>query len=120
MDHFFVLRRRRPPRSTRTDTLFPYTTLFRSRPHRFVGNLWPEFGLVRVQWEGPWTAPGVPMAARYRQTHWIGTMLRADRQRGIWDVNCLANGGGWVSLSDWESVLVPWLLQECHPKANGG
>src|SRR3546814_8907513 len=24
--------RRRPPRSTRTDTLFPYTTLFRSRP----------------------------------------------------------------------------------------
>src|SRR3546814_8212110 len=25
---------RRPPRSTRTDTLFPYTTLFRSRQHR--------------------------------------------------------------------------------------
>src|SRR3546814_4471994 len=25
---------RRPPRSTRTDTLFPYTTLFRSRPSR--------------------------------------------------------------------------------------
>src|SRR3546814_1476851 len=24
---------RRPPRSTRTDTLFPYTTLFRSRGH---------------------------------------------------------------------------------------
>src|SRR3546814_4041081 len=24
---------RRPPRSTRTDTLFPYTTLFRSGPH---------------------------------------------------------------------------------------
>src|SRR3546814_5614379 len=24
--------KRRPPRSTRTDTLFPYTTLFRSRP----------------------------------------------------------------------------------------
>src|SRR3546814_5728859 len=26
----FFLRIRRPPRSTRTDTLFPYTTLFRS------------------------------------------------------------------------------------------
>src|SRR3546814_18389703 len=26
----FFLRKRRPPRSTRTDTLFPYTTLFRS------------------------------------------------------------------------------------------
>src|SRR3546814_14709751 len=29
-DCFFFLRRRRPPRSTRTYTLFPYTTLFRS------------------------------------------------------------------------------------------
>src|SRR3546814_15203457 len=29
---FFVLMIRRPPRSTRTDTLFPYTTLFRSLP----------------------------------------------------------------------------------------
>src|SRR3546814_3952142 len=27
---FFFLIKRRPPRSTRTDTLFPYTTLFRS------------------------------------------------------------------------------------------
>src|SRR3546814_14168449 len=30
---FFFLMIRRPPRSTRTDTLFPYTTLFRSQ-HR--------------------------------------------------------------------------------------
>src|SRR3546814_18193513 len=33
---FFFLMIRRPPRSTRTDTLFPYTTLFRSEcglPH---------------------------------------------------------------------------------------
>src|SRR3546814_12126913 len=29
---FFFLMIRRPPRSTRTDTLFPYTTLFRSEP----------------------------------------------------------------------------------------
>src|SRR3546814_13667488 len=31
---FFFLMIRRPPRSTRTDTLFPYTTLFRSRSCR--------------------------------------------------------------------------------------
>src|SRR3546814_14237119 len=31
---FFFLMIRRPPRSTRTDTLFPYTTLFRSHHHR--------------------------------------------------------------------------------------
>src|SRR3546814_8501890 len=31
MYHVFFLMIRRPPRSTRTDTLFPYTTLFRSK-----------------------------------------------------------------------------------------
>src|SRR3546814_9539764 len=31
--YFFFLMIRRPPRSTRTDTLFPYTTLFRSPEH---------------------------------------------------------------------------------------
>src|SRR3546814_16633669 len=31
--------KRRPPRSTRTDTLFPYTTLFRSEVRAIVGNM---------------------------------------------------------------------------------
>src|SRR3546814_13636554 len=35
---FFFLMRRRPPRSTRTDTLFPYTTLFRSDDKRAGAN----------------------------------------------------------------------------------
>src|SRR3546814_12239675 len=38
---FFFLMIRRPPRSTRTDTLFPYTTLFRS-PRLFF-NRGPSF-----------------------------------------------------------------------------
>src|SRR3546814_7060916 len=37
---FFVLMRRRPPRSTRTDTLFPYTTLFRSVLEGKIKILW--------------------------------------------------------------------------------
>src|SRR3546814_6344598 len=43
LSFFFFLMIRRPPRSTRTDTLFPYTTLFRSiverrdRDHHRVG-----------------------------------------------------------------------------------
>src|SRR3546814_2275620 len=37
---------RRPPRSTRTDTLFPYTTLFRSNPDSKV------LGLVSYAWAG--------------------------------------------------------------------
>src|SRR3546814_5748125 len=36
---------RRPPRSTRTDTLFPYTTLFRS-PARGVGAGLPDLDLA--------------------------------------------------------------------------
>src|SRR3546814_7523647 len=35
----FVLMIRRPPRSTRTDTRFPYTTLFRSLLHKGVRRL---------------------------------------------------------------------------------
>src|SRR3546814_8398851 len=43
---------RRPPRSTRTDTLFPYTTLFRSAGERILdlrerlGVLQAQFGLA--------------------------------------------------------------------------
>src|SRR3546814_3127307 len=33
---------RRPPRSTRTDTLFPYTTLFRSNAKRLEGDKAPN------------------------------------------------------------------------------
>src|SRR3546814_3103596 len=33
----FFLMIRRPPRSTRTDTLFPYTTLFRAGAYAFRG-----------------------------------------------------------------------------------
>src|SRR3546814_5299795 len=35
----FFLILRRPPRSTRTDTLFPYTTLFRSGQHSYRGHV---------------------------------------------------------------------------------
>src|SRR3546814_18391940 len=43
---FFFLMIRRPPRSTRTDTLFPYTTLFRSQREvqRLLGRC-----LIRIQ-----------------------------------------------------------------------
>src|SRR3546814_4185619 len=44
---FFFLMIRRPPRSTRTDTLFPYTTLLRSRR-------WDDRqGQRGGAWEGP-------------------------------------------------------------------
>src|SRR3546814_4841069 len=44
---------RRPPRSTRTDTLFPYTTLFRSRDassrHRTSAPPWPMWKQFRSE-----------------------------------------------------------------------
>src|SRR3546814_12990528 len=43
---------RRPPRSTRTDTLFPYTTLFRSQAERQITALGEE-----------------PCDVRWRQNH---------------------------------------------------
>src|SRR3546814_15102451 len=54
---FFVMRRR-PPRSTRTDTLFPYTTLFRS--------VHAGCDLVKIMATGGVMTPGVnPMDAHY-------------------------------------------------------
>src|SRR3546814_7807815 len=47
----FFLMIRRPPRSTRTDTLFPYTTLFRSADgvlERFALRWYPEAALTVV------------------------------------------------------------------------
>src|SRR3546814_20622589 len=42
----FVLRIRRPPGSTRTDTLFPYATLFRSRVLEPIAEAFPQAALV--------------------------------------------------------------------------
>src|SRR3546814_7658894 len=44
---------RRPPRSTRTDTLFPYTTLFRSRSATLRAK--------GPRWSSSWTKGNVPV-----------------------------------------------------------
>src|SRR3546814_3359280 len=57
----FCLIIRRPPRSTRTDTLFPYTTLFRSLP------------VHRATDDAPATPPP---AAKPKKSQWgTGTIL---------------------------------------------
>ena len=83
---------------------------------------YPWFGLVRVQWAGPWTREGVPVRARYRHTHWIGIRHYLDNERGslhrqAFDVNATCSGG-WLLWARWELMLVPWLLHQCEPKAN--
>lgn len=71
-----------------------------------------EHGLIKIHWGGPWTKPGVPMQARYRQTHWIGVRSKSAE---VFDVNAMASqGGGWLKVLVWETQLVPWLC------GNGG
>src|SRR3546814_17881053 len=67
---FFFLMIRRPPRSTRTDTLFPYTTLFRSAPPAAPIRIFPaEPELCRhQQTQAAATGPGRPRARLGRST----------------------------------------------------
>src|SRR3546814_8247871 len=74
---------RRPPRSTRTDTLFPYTTLFRSR---LFGNSSQCSGKVVEDGHHRFPArrrgslaPSCAERLHFRLCH-----RRRDRQRGRW------------------------------------
>src|SRR3546814_13112227 len=70
---FFFLMRRRPPRSTRTDTLFPYTTLFRSRqdfPGKRIVN-----ALVDLPFALPTAVAGIALTALYADNGWFGGLL---------------------------------------------
>lgn len=81
---------------------------------------WPRYGLARVQWEGTWTRPGVPMAARYRQTHWVGAHTGSE-SIGIFDINAMeatSAGDGWVALEEWDGQIVPFILKD-HNGATG-
>src|SRR5262249_11571873 len=70
----------------------------------------PEYGLARVQWEGPWTEPGQPWEARQRHTHWIGFDAWAVE---IFDINAIwlkKGRDGWLWADDWESEIKTPLL----------
>lgn len=70
--------------------------------------------LVRVQWTGPWTAPGVNPRWAYRQSHWICGWLDGGVVM-VFDVN-----GGIRTASSWRQEVVPPLLKACVPRADGG
>src|SRR3546814_12522018 len=60
---------RRPPRSTRTDTLFPYTTLFRSGTNEGGSEGDEEFYQARLTWGRPLTpVAGFTSSASYRHS----------------------------------------------------
>lgn len=80
---------------------------------------WPRFGLARIQWAGPWTKPGVPLRARYRHTHWVASWSHPRLTKlpiAVFDVNDCRH---WTTFESWRDVIVPWLIKEVEPKANG-
>jgi hypothetical protein len=74
-----------------------------------------NLALVRVQWGGPWTNPGVPMMARYRQTHWIAVRNKSTE---VFDVNAV-HLNRWLPRKVWSDQLVPWLCREVVPQWDG-
>src|SRR3546814_16991961 len=77
----FFLMIRRPPRSTRTDTLFPYTTLFRSQPespNSYGGSMTPEKFTVHISDEIL-----QDMRARIAATRWAPEMEDMGRRYGF-------------------------------------
>ena len=90
------------------------------RPWRRIASEWPEHGLVRIQWHGPWMRPEVPIRARYRHSHWIAAATDPRRGEGVFDINAMGNGSGWARRSDWSSVIVPWIIEQAVPRGDGG
>lgn len=69
----------------------------------------PDYGIMRIQWEGPWMNPGVPVAARYKYTHWIGVIQGDQKVPGVWffDIN-----GGWFDPAKWAIEVVKPITSE--------
>src|SRR3546814_10777846 len=69
---------RRPPRSTRTDPLFPYTTLFRSTNFQYTGDQWkpPLCSEFRQRLSGNALYPGAVLIAEGRGTKGLPDPVR--------------------------------------------
>src|SRR3546814_17987670 len=84
---------RRPPRSTRTDTLFPYTTLFRSNWYR--ANVWHvltrHYGTTSLPVFGMWSDGDFAIAE--------SQMRNSQRQvTGPWRYQRIDNASHWLQL----------------------
>jgi hypothetical protein len=69
-------------------------------------------GLLRIQWNGPWTERSANPRWAYRHTHWIAPWLD-EHEQAVFDVNC-----GIVSFEEWARKIVPQILKTI-PRASG-
>lgn len=85
------------------------------RPGAARGQEFPARGLVLIQFEGPWMAPGLPLGAQLARTHWIAT-VRDPETISVYDIN--NRGGEWLSRGVWEDTTLRDLLAH-HKRATG-
>src|SRR3546814_6655139 len=92
---FFFLMLRRPPRSTRTDTLFPYTTLFRSsggfrrRPRRRFAHARGARPALPRSYRAVQATEGIPLS---------GSVAEEQLWQGAEDGTAQAADRGWSGL----------------------
>jgi hypothetical protein len=79
------------------------------------GETHPCRGLLFIQFLGPWMKPGVPIAARYKHTHWIAVVRNHEAERLVWDCN---SETGWMLFEQWRAVLAPELI--AHNRGSDG
>src|SRR3546814_14757792 len=97
----FFLMIRRPPRSTRTDTLFPYTTLFRSPTdlEHYFDTIHRGFESLPISYSAElWAEPGRALCAEYSSV-----LVRVEKRR---DDVLYINDGAYGSLFD--AAHVAW------------
>lgn len=79
-----------------------------------------SLALVRIQFTGPWTAPGSNPKWAYMHTHWVATWLvpplaiSGHSAKMIFDVNC-----GIIDMLRWEAHILP-VLTKGISRADGG
>src|SRR3546814_12171017 len=87
---------RRPPRSTRTDTLFPYTTLFRSQIDRAVqalrGNAETLTGRIRLGTTPSFNTRMVPLCVSTFLHHYPGIQVTVEELSADMIARRLASG----------------------------
>lgn len=73
-----------------------------------------RIALVRIQWTGPWTAPGSNPRWAYGRTHWICAWLGPNAAGLVFDCN-----GGAMPFDRWKREIVP-ALTASYKRADGG
>ncbi len=103
-------------KAMRGSPLMRTAILFRYEPDPF-----PHHGIVRVQFDGPWTQKGVPPQAAYEHTHYVATQMSQLGSRFVFDLNAYGwndhGPTGWVSYERWCEKILPLITPK---RGNGG